>query len=152
MLIFYIMYTERWSTSRNKKSLKYLKYFGVNLHQNLDEGNLISKRRRTRPIELMTDTPLWTFFDYDSLRYSCVSCPSCIELDFLNCTNKYNGAWNFKRFEIQATILYKLLDPLFGVVKMVQWNGKSKDAKATRKQNSQIIKRLIVSYLRCIIP
>ena len=86
-------------------------------------------------------------------RYSCVSCPACLELDFLNCTNEYNGEWKFKKFEIQAAILYKLLDPAFGAAQMIQWNGKSKDAKATRKQKSQLIKRHIpvVSYLRCII-
>ena len=84
-------------------------------------------------------------------RYTCVSCPSCIELDFLNCTDKSKGEWKFKKSEIQPTILYKLFDPLFGVAQMAQWKGKSKDAQTQRKQKSQTIKKLIVSHLRCII-
>ena len=84
-------------------------------------------------------------------RYTCVSCPRCLELDFLNCTNEGAGVWNFKPFEIQSGILYKLFDPVFGVAQMTQWFGKSKEAKAKRKKKSLEVKRLIVSYLRCII-
>ena len=84
-------------------------------------------------------------------RYTCVSCPRCLELDFLNCTNKDAGIWNFKPFEIQSGIFYKLLDPIFGQAQMTQWTEKSKEAKAKRKKKSQDVKRLIFSYLRCIM-
>ena len=50
-----------------------------------------------------------------------------------------------------AGILYNLFDPVFGVTQMTQWFGKSKEAKAKRKKKSLEVKRLIVSYLRCII-
>ena len=49
------------------------------------------------------------------------------------------------------TLVYKLFDPVFGVAQMTQWFGKSKEAKAKRKKKSLEVKRLIVSYLRCII-
>ena len=78
-------------------------------------------------------------------RYTCVSCPSCLELDFLNCTDKSIGEWKFKNFEIQAAIIYELFDPVFGVAQMNQWEGKSSDAKAEWKKKSQTIKKLIVS-------
>ena len=48
-------------------------------------------------------------------RYTCVSRLRCLELDFLNCANEGAGVWNFKPFEIQSGILYKLFDPVFGV-------------------------------------
>ena len=69
----------------------------------------------------------------------------------MNCTNQGAGEWNFKPFEIQSGILYKLFNPVFGVAQMTQWFGKSKEAKAQRKKKSLKVKRLIVSYLRCII-
>ena len=54
-------------------------------------------------------------------KFTCVSCPRCLELDFLNCANEGAGVWNFKPFEIQSGILYKLFDPVFGVAQLTQW-------------------------------
>ena len=68
----------------------------------------------------------------------------------MNCTNQGAGEWNFKPFEIQSGILYKLFDLVFGVAQMTQCSGKSKEAKAQRKKKSLEVKRLIISYLRCI--
>ena len=68
----------------------------------------------------------------------------------MNYTNQGAGEWNFKPFEIQTAILYKLFDAVFGVAQMTQWSGKSKAAKAQRKKKSLEVKRLIISYLRCI--
>ena len=51
-------------------------------------------------------------------KFTCVSCPRCLELDFLNCANERAGVWNFKPFEIQSGNLYKLFDPVFGVAQV----------------------------------
>ena len=69
----------------------------------------------------------------------------------IDCNNKDAGVWNFKPFEIQAGIIYKLFDPIFGQAQMTQWSGRSKEAKAQRKKKSLEVKRLIISYLRYII-
>ena len=68
----------------------------------------------------------------------------------LKCTNLYAGKWLFKKFEVQSSILFKLFDHNFGEDRIVQWKGKSKDAKKTRSKKSKHIKKLIVSYLRSI--
>ena len=83
-------------------------------------------------------------------RYSCFSCSECRQIEFLKCTNLYAGKWLFKKFEIQSSILFKLFDHNFGEERMVQWKGKSKDAKKMRSKKSKHIKKLIVSYLRSI--
>ena len=80
-------------------------------------------------------------------RYSCISCPKCKELDFLNCTNEYKGNWQFQPFYIQSSILYKLLDPYFGPKTMVQRSGNSKKSKAQRQKKSKDVKKLILAYL-----
>ena len=74
----------------------------------------------------------------------------CYQLEFLKCTNLYAGKWLFKKFEVQSCILFKLFDPNFGEDQMVQWRGRSKDAKAMRSKKSKDIKKLIVAYLRSI--
>ena len=75
-------------------------------------------------------------------RYSCFSCSECRQIEFLKCTNVYAGKWLFKKFEVQSSILFKLFDHNFGEERMVQWKGKSKDAKM-RSKKSKDIKKLI---------
>ena len=62
-----------------------------------------------------------------------------------------NGNLSVLKFNREYCTVYKLFDSVFGEAQMVQWNGKSKETKALRKKKSLHIKRLIVSYLRCII-
>ena len=107
-------------------------------------GTLWRERKDVFVICLIPNEGVWY------RRYTCVSCHRCLELDFK--LRWWRGwVWNFKPFEIQSGILYKLFDPVFGVAQMTQWFGKSKEAKAKRKKKSLEVKRLIVSYLRCII-
>ena len=75
-------------------------------------------------------------------RYSCFSCSECRQIEFLKCTNVYAGKWLFKKFEVQSSILVKLFDHNVGEERMVQWKGKSKDAKMSYKK-SKDIKKLI---------
>ena len=57
----------------------------------------------------------------------------------------------FVAFLTKSTVDLLGAEMFFGEAQIVQWNEKSKEAKAQQKKKSLEIKRLIVSYLRCII-
>ena len=57
----------------------------------------------------------------------------------------------FVAFLTKSTVDLLGAEMFFGEAQIVQWNEKSKEAKAQQKKKSLEIKRLTVSYLLCII-